>query len=118
MPQPELTKDLLLDVWKEVGRHDALGESLERLAPRIAREFALKRLVVRRFEEQAQRLETIATAELARSAEQPPARLALSSDDQLRVLDWARRGAVTAWRAREADPLRSLLEPQGKPQHL
>lgn len=113
MPSDSPLSALLLDVWKEVGRHDALSESVERLAPRLARELPLLRIVVRRTDLENQRLDTLATAELRARREPPIGRASLSSDDVLRITDWARRGRAVGWHRGSRDPLRDLIEPPG-----
>ena len=62
MTPRELPKELLLQVWKEVGRHDEIGDSLERLAPIVVREVAFERLSVRRLDRDLLRIETAAVA--------------------------------------------------------
>ncbi len=105
---------LLLDLWKEVGRHDALTESLERLAPLLAREIPLLRLVVRRVDLDQQKIDTLATVELkGRRASPPLGRAPLSSEDSLRLVDWTQRGRATAWREGSRDALRDVIEPPG-----
>ncbi|MCC7013488.1 MAG: sigma 54-interacting transcriptional regulator [Planctomycetes bacterium] len=113
MKSSQVSTDLLLDVWKDVGRHDEIGESLQRLALRLARELPVRRLVVRRMDEAAQRLDTVATAELHEKRESPLGRAVLASDELLRLVDWARRGRVVGWRSGARDPLREVLEPPG-----
>jgi hydrogenase-4 transcriptional activator len=51
---------LLLDLWREIGRHIEIGESLRRCTPLLARRLPLDQLWVRRFELAS--LETIAIA--------------------------------------------------------
>jgi len=111
MTPRELPKDLLLQVWKEVGRHDEIGESLERLAPILSREVVFERLTVRRIDKELGRIETAAVAGERGAALQGTARAVFSSDDALRVFDWARRARVAVWTRGERDPLRALLEP-------
>jgi len=111
--QPELPIDLLLDVWKEVGRHDEIGDSLERVAQRLARELPLVRVSVRRVDAEAQRLETLATAELGSPRPPPIGRGSLSGEDLLRLADWARRARISAWTSEASDPLRATIEPAG-----
>lgn len=113
MNSPQSPTGLLLDVWKDVGRHDEIGESLQRLAARLGREVPLQRVIVRRIDEGSQRIDTVATAELREKRDPPIGRATLSSDDLLRLVDWSRRGKVTGWRLGARDPLRDLIEPAG-----
>jgi len=54
------TPSLLLDVWREVGRHIELDESLQNLAAIVARTLPTTRLVVRRLDRAARRLDALA----------------------------------------------------------
>jgi transcriptional regulator with GAF, ATPase, and Fis domain len=109
MTPRELPKELLLQVWKEVGRHDEIGDSLERLAPIVAREVAFERLGVRRLDRDLARIETAAVAG-ERGLQVGVARTVMASEDALHVFDWARRGRVVAWKRGERDPLRAMLD--------
>ena len=53
-------KTLLLDVWREAGRHAELDETAERLAERLAAEMPVRVLLVRRLDAERLRLETVA----------------------------------------------------------
>jgi transcriptional regulator with GAF, ATPase, and Fis domain len=52
---------LLLDVWREVGRHIEIGESVARVAPILARRIPVDLLLVRRLDVPRAGLETVAT---------------------------------------------------------
>jgi hydrogenase-4 transcriptional activator len=104
---------VLLDVWKEVGRHDAIANSLDRVAGRLQNVLPLLRIIVRRFDATARRLDTLASAHLGGATKPLVSRAQLTEDDALRVGDWLSRGAPRAWRQAERDPLRELLEPPG-----
>ncbi|MBL8840560.1 MAG: sigma-54-dependent Fis family transcriptional regulator [Planctomycetes bacterium] len=54
------TPSLLLDVWREVGRHIELDDSLQNLAPIVAQTLPVARLVVRRLDVAARRLDALA----------------------------------------------------------
>jgi transcriptional regulator with GAF, ATPase, and Fis domain len=53
---------LLLDIWREVGRHIEIGESVRRCSPLIARRLPVDQLWVRRFDPAHASLETVAAA--------------------------------------------------------
>src|SRR5882724_2819354 len=78
---------LLSEVWREVCRHIAIGESVERVAPIIAERLPLTSMIVRRLDLHHSALETVAMA---------PANVPLSprstfSEDGLeRLLVWCR----------------------------
>ena len=53
---------LLLDVWREIGRHIEIGEAAQRCAPVLARRLPVDRLLVRRLDLAHGSLETVASA--------------------------------------------------------
>ncbi len=111
MERSEQSTRVLLDVWKEVGRHDALTESLDRIAARLRARIPIRRIAVRRFDAAPRRLETVALAQESSSVAAAASRTTLSEEDALRVTDWLDRGQLRVWRPGERDPLRSLLDP-------
>ncbi len=114
MTRREPQSELLLEVWKEIGRHAELDQSLGRLAGWIAREVALDRIILRRVDLPSAKIETAATAEIRPTNDQPAARAELGDSDVERLLDWFRAGVATAWKSGATDGLRKLLEPEAK----
>src|SRR5579862_8013327 len=51
---------LLLHVWREVGRHLEIHESVERVVPALAERLPLEHVIVRRIDVQRSCLETVA----------------------------------------------------------
>ncbi len=111
MERTEQATRLLLDVWKEVGRHEALTDCLDRIAARLRLQLPLRRLVVRRFDSPIRRLETVGLVQDSGTSDLVSSRTALSEEDTLRVKDWLARGQMRVWRRGERDPLRSLVDP-------
>ena len=60
---------LLLDVWREVGRHIEIGDAAQRCAPALARRLPVDRLIVRRIDLAHASLETVAAADRAGESE-------------------------------------------------
>ncbi|HEU0298537.1 MAG TPA: sigma 54-interacting transcriptional regulator, partial [Longimicrobium sp.] len=84
---------LLLDVWREAGRHAELDETAERLAARLAEEMPLRVLLIRRLDAERLRLETVAAGA---PGAVPPAgvRTELSSAQLEALVAWGRGGSV------------------------
>jgi transcriptional regulator with GAF, ATPase, and Fis domain len=86
---------LLLDAWREAGRHATIDETTERLAERMGRELPADALLVRRLDAPRLRLETVAVG--ACRADVPPpdiARTELSAAQMAALLVWGRGGTV------------------------
>lgn len=118
MDRIDLPTRILLEVWKEVGQHDALADSLERIATRLRSTLDVSRLVVRRFDSKSRRFDTVASALLGGAADLRGGRTQFAESDALRVNDWLRSGVARGWRQGERDPLRELLEPPGADEAL
>jgi transcriptional regulator with GAF, ATPase, and Fis domain len=82
---------LLLELWREVCRHIEIGESVERLAPILARHLPAGFLIVRHFDISHSRLETVATGLCQPGTVAFPPRSELSPHDLDRLLVWCRR---------------------------
>ncbi|MFN0243321.1 MAG: sigma-54 interaction domain-containing protein [Planctomycetota bacterium] len=110
MTAHEISKDTLLDIWKEVGRHEGLEEFLVRLLQLLPADVRPERVHVRRVEPALKRLEAIASV--------PPGSLPgnigrwtqLTPEGWLRVADWIGAGKIAAWKSGARDPMRELLE--------
>jgi transcriptional regulator with GAF, ATPase, and Fis domain len=105
------TPSLLLEVWREVGRHIEIAESIERIAPILAQTLPVARVTVRRLDREARALVTIAEGGERRAGE--AARRELDAAALALLDEWLKRGAVRAWRAGQGEPLRELLAPGG-----
>ena len=53
---------LLLDVWREIGRHFEIRETIERIAPLLARRLPVERILVRRLDLARSGVETAAAS--------------------------------------------------------
>jgi len=101
------TPSLLLEVWREVGRHIEIAESVERIAPILAQTLPATRVAVRRLDRAARQLVTLAEGGERRAAES--ARRDLDAAELKLVADWLKPGRVQVWKAGEGDRLRALL---------
>jgi len=103
---------LLLDVWREACRRIEISESVERMAPILARRLPVDLLLVRRLDLQRSCLETVATG-LSRSVF-PPEQLVTdcSSEDIERILEWCHEGKVIHSHSRDTSaPLPGVIPP-------
>lgn len=82
---------LLLDVWREGAGGDPLEVAVERIAARLSREFPLAGLVVRRFEAERRRVETVAACWLDSAVDPGPTRRELDLAEFNGVLEWSLR---------------------------
>jgi hydrogenase-4 transcriptional activator len=86
---------MLLDAWREAGRHAAIGETTERLAERLGRELPADALLVRRLDAPRLRLETVAVGACRPDAPAPALSRTELSPGQLEALvAWGRGGTV------------------------
>jgi transcriptional regulator with GAF, ATPase, and Fis domain len=104
------TPSLLLEIWREVGRHIELGEALERIVPILAQSLPVRRALVRRLDAETRRLETVALG--GERLEPGAARRELSREDFEAARTWAAESRVLAWKRGERDRLRELLLPE------
>jgi len=104
---------LLLDIWREVCRHIEIGESVERLAPILARHLPVDLILVRRLDTPRASLETVATG-LCHS--EPPAlrsRTECNADALERILGWVEKKDVVRGSARRINHELPGLLPDG-----
>src|SRR5687768_14281755 len=86
---------LLLDAWKEAGRHATIDETTERLAERMGKELPADALLVRRLDPTRRRLETVAVGACHADAPAPAiSRTELSAAQMEALLAWGRGGTV------------------------
>ena len=101
--------NLLLDVWREVGRHLELRESAPTIAAMLAKHVPLGGLVVRGLDHQHQALETLAATGSATSL-QALGRTPLSPARFKRLEAWASAGEVLhGSRSKRSGELASLI---------
>jgi transcriptional regulator with GAF, ATPase, and Fis domain len=89
-----MTRTLLLDVWREVCRHLEIGESLERLAPLLARRLPADFFLVRHIDLQRSALETLARGQCRPLAVTLSARSECTPQAMDRIVHWCRQGKV------------------------
>lgn len=86
---------LLLDAWREAGRHATIDETTERLAERMGKELPADALLVRRLDPGRLRLETVAVGACNPDAPAPAiSRTELSAAQLEALLAWGRGGTV------------------------
>lgn len=85
---------LLLDVWREACRHIEIGESVDRLAPILARRLPADLVLIRQLDPQSRWVDTMAVG-LCRPGPVPKRnRSEVSVDDLERLVGWFRRREV------------------------
>jgi transcriptional regulator with GAF, ATPase, and Fis domain len=103
---------LLLDVWREACRHIVIGESVERIAPILARRLPVDSILVRHLDPKG----VIETVAVGRSRPGPLPRCAkdrLGPEELHRVRAWVDRAAVVRPSDRPEDRLLRALLPEG-----
>lgn len=97
---------LLLEIWREVCRHIEIAESVERLAPLLARRVTADLVLVRRIDVPGGHVETVAIGHCRPGHADPRARSELTSEGVQRLLAWCHRRQVLrlAHRSRTAGP--------------
>jgi hydrogenase-4 transcriptional activator len=89
-------KDLLLDIWREVGRHQEIGDCAGVVTNLITQHMPLDGLVVRRIDRERCCLDTIAVT----GSQLPNGRTDCTADEMQQLLAWCRAG-----RARRRPPI-------------
>jgi hydrogenase-4 transcriptional activator len=85
---------VLLDVWREAGRHIEIRESASTIAKLLAEHLPLAQLLVRRFDATQQTIETIAVGQVDGAAPLPMAKTVVTSSRFKRLIAWGREGTV------------------------
>jgi transcriptional regulator with GAF, ATPase, and Fis domain len=91
-------RDLLLDVWREVGRHLELPDLMDRLFARLQDVLPVSLLVIRRLELPAGGVETVATGAPARHGPTPRARTDSTPTMSQALAVWCRSGSAALGR--------------------
>jgi transcriptional regulator with GAF, ATPase, and Fis domain len=89
----------VLDAWREAGRHPAIGEAVEQVAPLLARRLPLQLVLVRWFDVARSSVETLA-ASAPGGAAPAVTRSELDAAELEALLAWCREGRVAHRRAR------------------
>jgi transcriptional regulator with GAF, ATPase, and Fis domain len=85
---------LLLEVWREAGRHLEIGESVERLAPILAQRLPLGLILVRHLDMKRDFVETVASGLAASRHATLPLRSPCGGPDMERLFLWCRTRKV------------------------
>lgn len=98
--------DLLLELWRQIGREIQLSESADGIAELLARRMPLGLLVIRQFDARRGTIETLAAAAPAPVAGLPEGRAALSGEEVESLRAWCRLGRVARLSDEAAEPAR------------
>jgi transcriptional regulator with GAF, ATPase, and Fis domain len=83
---------LLLDLWREVGRHIEIGEAVARCTPLLARRVPVDRVLVRRLDPAHGAVETVAAARASEGEEPAHTRDSLAPAALQEIAAFCRRG--------------------------
>ena len=86
--------DVLLDVWREVGRHLEIRESAPTIAAMLAKHLPLACLLVRRLDGQHQALDTVALGQPVSQPLDVAARTSLTAAKYKRLLAWSQESEL------------------------
>jgi transcriptional regulator with GAF, ATPase, and Fis domain len=103
----------LLEVWREVGRHLEIGESVQRLAPLLARRVPLAVILVRRLDLERSFVETTASSSVRPDQPALPLRGGCTAEELERLLAWSREDRVLRCPAATARERLPQLLPAG-----
>jgi hydrogenase-4 transcriptional activator len=101
--------EVVLDVWREVGRHAELPESAPRLMRILQRHMPIERLVVRQIARDGDALETIVDVSRGAAPHAITARTSLTAAEARRLSAWMRTAPA------QGGPLRPALADQVAP---
>jgi hydrogenase-4 transcriptional activator len=108
---------LLLDAWREVGRHLELQEFVEALAPRMHTLLPFERLRVLRVDVERARLEVAAQVPPPLAGDSAPAYFPLPEADRVALSRWFRNPSCRVYGPAE-HPARTLLAPDSDARYL
>jgi len=92
----EVSREILLDVWREVCRHIEISESSAAIAQILARRIPVDRVVVRRIDTSRSCVETVAVSADKRLLPAAELRTECSAEQLHGLLAWCRKGNVVA----------------------
>src|SRR5688572_1333739 len=110
----EQLKELLLDVWREAGRHTDIAASLTNIVSLLARCLPVAQLLMRRIEPERSCIETVGMAP-DHTLPYPVTKRSDCSPAPLQsLLAWCQRGEVRRWRrgAESARELQAAVPPE------
>src|ERR1041384_3916645 len=85
---------VLLDVWREAGRHIEIRESATTITQLLAEHLPLAQLLVRRFDATHNAVETIAVGQIDLAATPSMGKTLLNCPRFKRLIAWGREGPV------------------------
>lgn len=106
---------IVAQVWREVGRHLEIQESVRRIAPMLSAHFPVQAVLLRRLDREPMRLVTVASARVdtGDSYEGTTARNACDEDGAKLLLQFASEGNARFLNAARPDGLTLTLLPPG-----
>jgi transcriptional regulator with GAF, ATPase, and Fis domain len=104
---------LLLSVWREVGRHRAIAESVERVGQLLEGRTPAEVMLIRQIDRERSCLETLAASPCRAEVSAPRSRTECSAEQLERVEVWCRQGRVTQLSAQAAHQEIPGLVPPG-----
>ena len=105
--------ELLAAIWREVCRHLDIEESARGLLALLSARLPVDLLLVRRWDGERSRLDTVAAAGGAPGLHGLGARADLAGPRRDALLRWAAAGRASGWASRDQDPLSRALAPEG-----
>src|SRR5919201_1289910 len=99
--------DFVLGVWREASRQD-VEHAADRVAKLLAPKLPADLLVLRRFDVQRARIETVTTGACRQRTPPASARSECTHEQFTRVLEWCRAGQLRRGRPGAADTLMSV----------
>jgi hypothetical protein len=91
-----------LELWREVGRHLELAESLDRMLPVLARRLPFEWVLIRQIDPDRRRIETLFRAPLRGGPDELSSISEPGEKDLKKLLDWWSEGAVLRLDAKSA----------------
>src|SRR5262245_2455990 len=109
---------LLVNIWREVGRHRKLDECVSRISPHLVRRLPLDELFIRSIDLDRGRLHTVAVWMAGPDVEPSPSRTGCPEPDLGRILAWCRDGRSLRAGDRSVRQILPGLLPEGLTGHL
>jgi transcriptional regulator with GAF, ATPase, and Fis domain len=104
---------ILLDVWREVGRHLEIQESVDRIFPLLSRRFPLARVLIRQIDQERGRVETLVRAPELKGPDELLSVAEPGQKELKRLVAWWRAGATARLAVDAARRRLPGLVPQG-----
>ena len=95
------TRELLLDVWREVCRHIAIDESVARVTPLLVPQLPLEEILVRQIDAERGVLDTVAVGLVRAAPNHLGAKTQCGPHDLARIIAWCHQGKLLRGAERE-----------------